>query len=158
MPSLRWRPQPVATVGLTIDVVDGTPIDEGNIGPLHSLLQFHPKLQIGVLVGKPSTLAGWRRRFLPTATIGPEAPIKVCGRPGHRQEVRTAAESATGGFPTPDGRIEERTITTPARVHVAIAGATAAGVEFVVNWVVDADQRDAMRADEDHFLASITCS
>jgi len=158
MSTLHWRPHPIAKLGLTIDVVDGTPIDERDAGPLHSLQQFHPKFQISALLGKDASLAWWRNRFLPSAKIGPESAIQICGRAGHRQEVSAPADSATGGFATPDGHIEERTSTTPGRVHVAIAGTTAAGLGFVVSWVVEADQRDAMRADEDHFLASISCS
>jgi hypothetical protein len=156
MATLRWRSQPIAKLGLTIDVVDGTAVDERDAGAVHALQQFHPKFQLGVWLGKDASLAWWRNRFLPAATLGPETALQVCGRPAHRQEVSAPAVSATGSFPTAGG-MEERATVTPARVHVAIAGATAAGLGFVVSWVVDADQRDAMRADEDHFIASITC-
>ncbi len=155
--TLRWRSQPIAKLGLTVDVVDGTAVDERDAGAVHALQQFHPKFQLGVWLGKDASLAWWRNRFLPAATLGPETALQVCGRPGYRQEVSSPAESATGSFPTGSG-MEERTTMTPARVHVAIAGTTAAGLGFVLSWVVDADQRDAMRADEDHFIASITCS
>jgi hypothetical protein len=157
MATLRWRPQPIATLGLTVDVVDGTAIDERDAGAVHALQQFHPRFQIGAWLGKDASLAWWRNRFLPAAKVGPETPLQVCGRPAHRQEVSAPADSATGSFPTASG-VQERTTRTPARVHVAIAGTTAAGLGFVVSWVVDADQRDTMRADEDHFIASITCS
>jgi hypothetical protein len=157
-PTLHWKPYPIAKFGLTIDVVDGTAVDESEVAAWHSVQQYHPKFHLGAFVGKDAGLASWRKAFMPSAKRGPESAVLVCGRPGRRQEVTTAADSATGGFATPDGHIEERTSTTPARVHVAIAGTTSTGIELVVNWVVDADQRDAMRADEDHFLASITCS
>ena len=157
MATLHWRSQPLAKLGLTIDVVDGTAVDERDAGAVHALQQFHPRFQLGAWLGKDASLAWWRNRFLPAAKVGPETALQVCGRPAHRQEVTAPAESATGSFPTPSG-IEERASTTLARVHVAIAGTTAAGLGFVVSWVVDADQRDAMRTDEDHFIASITCS
>jgi len=121
MATLHWRPQPIAKLGLTIDVVDGTTVDERDAGAVHALQQFHPRFQLGVWLGKDASLAWWRNRFLPAAKIGPEAPLQVCGRPGHRQEVSAPAESATGSFPTASG-MEERRTTKPARVHVAIAG------------------------------------
>jgi hypothetical protein len=157
MATLHWRPQPVAKLGLTIDVVDGVAVDERDAGAVHALQQFHLKFQLGAWLGKDASLAWWRNRFLPAANVGPETPLQVCGRPAHRQEVSAPADSATGSFPTASG-MPERTTKTPARVHVAVAGTTAADLGFVVSWVVDADQRDAMRADEDHFIASITCS
>jgi hypothetical protein len=157
MAALRWRPQPIAKLGLTIDVVDGTEINERDAGAIHTLQQFHPKFQLGAWLGKDASLAWWRNRFLTAAKVGPETPLQACGRPAQRQEVSAPADSATGSFPTAN-EVQERTTRTPARVHVAIAGTTAAGLGFVVSWVVDADQRDAMRADEDHFIASITCS
>lgn len=158
MSTLRWRPYSIAKLGLTIDVVEGATVDERDAGPLHVVQQFHPGFQLGTWLGPEVTLAWWRGRFQPTAALGPESSIQVCGRPAHRQEVTTAADTATGGFTTPGGGIAERTSQTPARVHVAVAGTTSAGIGFVVSWVVDRDMRDRLRGDEDHFLASIACS
>lgn len=158
MSTRTWQPHTLANLGLTVSVLDGVAVDERDLGDIHAVTQHAPSLDVLVYAGKTMSLAWWRNRFQPTAKLGPETAVQVCGRPGHRQEVTAAADSATGVFGKQGSGVIERTVTTPARVHVAIDGTTSAGVGFVVSWVVDADQRDAMRADEDRFLTSITCS
>jgi hypothetical protein len=58
--TLSWRPQLIAKLGLTIDVVDGTTVDERDAGAVRALQQFHSKFQLGVWLGKDASLARWR--------------------------------------------------------------------------------------------------
>jgi hypothetical protein len=163
MPSMtRWRSHTPtiagATAGLTFDVVDGAPLGEGDIGSFHYVSQTSAPIQLDVWLGPDISLAWWRGRFGSRAPIlGAESAISVCGRPGMRQEVSVPAEQATGVQPTADGSIGHIHSETPPEVHVAIAATTASGTPFVVAWRIPADRREALRADEAHFLSSIRC-
>lgn len=163
MPSLthRWRTHSIEKLGISFDVVEGAEVREGQAGELAYLqqdLQHDKPVAIAMWSGKDTTLAWWRGRFGGRrAVLGPETVTTICGRPGARQEVSVPEERATGAFRGSDGRIGHIPHRVPPQVHVAVAGTTPTGTPFVVTWVVDAGQRDALRADEDHFLASIRC-
>jgi len=159
IPSGRaWRTYAISNLGVEVSLFDGVEIQDHDIGGLRAVSQHDAHVTLLVVAGASASLAWWRQRFAPAAKLGTVTPVRVCGRAGQRQEVGAPAESATGMFATGRGRFEERTSDTPARVHVAIEGTTTAGASFVATWIVDAAHRDAMRTDEDHFLASITCS
>lgn len=164
MPSttLRWRSHTPtiagAPAGISLDVVDGTSVSEGEIGSFHYVSQTSPPVQLDVWLGPDISLAWWRGRFGSRApTMGAESTVSVCGRPGVRQEVSVPAQQATGVHRTADGSIGHMQSEMPPEVHVAIAGTTGSGTPFVVAWRVAGDRRAALRADEAHFLSSIRC-
>jgi hypothetical protein len=159
MTATRWQPHTIAAHGLTIELVDAHPPASGG-GPEQEFLVQRLETGVAALrIGPAITLAWWRASVGAALPFGPERAVTVCGRPGARQEVSAPADVATGLVPDPGGsgfgHIEQR---TPARIHVAVAGTTARGTPFVATWTVDAERRDALRADEDHFFASIRCS
>ena len=157
MPTTSWRAHPIAALGLTIDLVDGPKITEGDGGGQHYVLQGHDAVVLAVRIGNDMTLAWWRSNFGERKlAFGAEASVTICGRAGRRQEVAVPTETATGLVPT-DGGIGHIYSETPAHVHIAMSGLTSAGTPFVATWVVDAGRRDSLRIDEDHFFSSIRC-
>lgn len=156
--TLTWRPHAVAGHGLSLDLPADAVVREADAAGFHNASLERPPITLSVWIGKDMSLAWWRGRFGGRqAAIGNEASATICGRTGAKQEVAVGEERATGFFPTGDGGIGHIYANTPAQVHVAVSTTTSAGVPFVASWVVAADQRDALRADEDHFLASIRC-
>jgi hypothetical protein len=157
--NLSWRAYSITKLGITIDVVDGPDsLTEGGNGDLYYVIQNHGPIQLGIRGGKVVSLTWWRDNFGRRAVaFGPETAVTVCGRPARRQEASVPEERATGSFRGSDGKIGHMDHRVPPTIQVAIAGTTAAGVPFVAFWVVKPTQRAAMRADEDHFLASIRC-
>jgi hypothetical protein len=156
--TLKWRSYPIASAGVTIDVVDGSDVSDASVETQHYVLQKHGTVQLGIRIGKTMTLAWWRDNFgsrkLPFTS---EVPVSVCGRPSKRQEVAVPEERATGSFKGNDGNIGHMEHHVGPRVSVAIEGTTASGTPFVAIWSIDASERDARRTDEDHFFASISC-
>jgi hypothetical protein len=153
-----WRARTIAPHGLTIDFVDGAQISEGAGGDQHFAVQNHDAVLAAVRIGKTIDLAWWRASFgQRKLAFGAQTALVVCDRPATRQEVTVPAETATGLVPARDGGIGHIESQTPAEVHVAVAGTTATGTPFIATWVVAADRRDARRADENHFFASIRC-
>lgn len=156
--TLAWRSHSIAIGGVSLDLVDGQPILEGDAAGFHYVSQAHPPVQLDVWIGPNMSLAWWRGRFgSRDATIGPESVVTVCGRSARRQEVSVPEQHAVGLVPTDTG-LGHVEAATPAELHVAIAGTAASGTPFVVSWRVEATQRDALRSDEAHFLASISCA
>jgi hypothetical protein len=156
--TLSWRSHTVAGHGLALDVPTDADVTEADAAGFHNVSLIRPTLELSVWIGKDMSLAWWRGRFGGRdATLGAEASATICGRPGARQEVTVAAEHASGLVPGQDGAIGHVEHDLPARIHVAVSGTTKAGVSFVASWIVEAPQRDALRADEDHFLASLRC-
>jgi hypothetical protein len=148
----------LATGGVSLDLVDGPAIAEGDAAGFHYVSQAHPPLQLDLWLGPGISLAWWRGRFgSRNAAIGPETRLAVCGRAGRRQEVSAPEQHATGLVPSGDalGHVED---ITPAELHIAISGTTSSGTPFVVAWRVNAGQRDALRGDEAHFLGSLRCA
>lgn len=156
-PTLTWRAHAVTGAALAFDLPADARVAEADADAFHNLAATRASLTISAWIGKDMSLAWWRGRFGGTgASLGAESAATICGRAGARQEVAVPARSATGLVPQAGGvrQVDER---TPAQVQVAVSGTTRAGVPFVVAWIVDADQRDALRADEDHFFASLRC-
>jgi hypothetical protein len=155
---LVWRRHTLAVGGVSLDLVEGSTIAEGDAAGFHYVSQAHPPVQLDLWLGPDISLAWWRGRFGGRkALIGPEISFRVCGRPARRQEVSVLDQHATGLVPNGDqlGHIEQ---DTPSEVHIAITGATGAGVPFVVSWRVDAGEQDSFRGDESHFLESLHCT
>lgn len=155
--TLAWRRHALVTGGVSLDLVDGPPIAEGDAAGFHYVSQAHPPVQLDLWLGPDISLAWWRGRFgSRNAVIGPETSFAVCGRAARRQEVSVSDQRATGLVPGSGGlgHVED---ATPAEVHVALGATTAAGTPFVVSWRVSSGQRDALRGDETHFLASLRC-
>jgi hypothetical protein len=153
----RWRSHAIDQVGLVFDIVDGIEVREGETDSFRYAQQDGP-VTVAMWSGKDITLAWWRGRFGGRrAKIDPETTITVCGRPGLRQEVFVEDDRATGAFRGSDDAIGHLEHRVPARAHIAIAGTTSTNTPFVVTWVVPVDRREALRADEAHFLASIRC-
>lgn len=160
--TLSWRSHTPTIAGaatdLSLDVIDGVPVGEGDIGSFHYVSQTRPPVRIDVWIGPDVSLAWWRGRFgSRSPTLGSESAVTLCGRSGRRQEVSVPAQQATGLVPGDDGAVGHLNAATPPEVYVAFAGTTANNAPFVVAWRVAADQRDALRADEAHFLSSIRC-
>jgi len=159
--TLSWRSHTPTIAGaaadLSLDVVDGIPVGEGDIGSFHYVSQTRPPIQLDLWIGADISLAWWRGRFgSRSPTLGPESAITLCGRSAARQEVSVPAQQATGLMPG-DAGLGHMHVSTPPEVHIALAGTTASRAPFVVAWRVAADHRDALRADEAHFLSSIRC-
>lgn len=156
--TLTWRSHTPTIAGISLDVVDGVPVGEGDIGSFHYVSQTSPSVQIDLWIGPDISLAWWRNRFGSRgATFGVESAVTVCGRSGLRQEVSVPAQQATGVQRTEGGNIGHLHSTTPSEVHIALAGFTANSAPFVVAWRIPAGRRDALRADEAHFFSSIRC-
>lgn len=156
--SVRWKPHTIAKHALSIDLIDGVEISEASVAEQDYVIQNHGPAQLVLRVGSAITLDWWRDQFGSRAlAFQPIVATTVCGREGRRQEVTVPETRAVGSFRGSDGSIGHMSNRVGPRVHVAVAGTTTAGSPFVLAWNVDADQRDALRADEDHFLASIRC-
>jgi hypothetical protein len=164
MPStiLRWRSHTPtiagAAAGVSLDVVDGVAVAEGDIGTFHYVSQTSSPIQVDLWIGPDISLAWWRGRFQSrNPTLGAETAVTLCGATGARQEVSVPAQEAIGLVADENGHIGHVGSSVPPEVHVALAGVSARKTPFVVAWRVAADQRDALRADELHFLSAIRC-
>lgn len=156
--SLPWRRHAITVSGISLEVVDGPLVLEGDAADFHYISQAHGQVGLDVWLGKTITLAWWRGRFgARNAAIDSETAVAVCGRPALRQEARVPEQRATGAVLT-DGGIGHLESTTPAEVHVAIEAAAADGTPFVVSWRIEASRREALRGDEARFFASIRCA
>ena len=156
--TLIWRSHSIAIGGVSLALVEGQPILEGDAAGFHYVSQAHPPVQLDVWIGPDMSLAWWRGRFgSRNAAIGPESVVTVCGRSARRQEVSVPEQNAAGLVPTETG-LGHVEAATPAELHIAIAGTTVAGTSFAVSWRVEATRRDALRGDEAHLLASISCA
>jgi hypothetical protein len=160
--TLRWRSHTPtiagAVAGVSLDVVDGSPLAEGDIGTFHYVSQTSPPIQIDLWIGPDISLAWWRGRFgSRNPTLGAETAVTVCDRTGTRQEVSVPAQQAIGIVSNEKGNLGHVTSAVAPEVHVALAGTTANSTPFVVAWRVSADQRNALHADELHFLGAIHC-
>lgn len=154
MATTSWRARAVAGYGIKIDLLDGEEPIEGESAGQHFVIQRRDGVGVELRIGSTATLAWWRTTFGERKLeLGAETSVTVCGRSGGRQEVLVPEVTATG-FMASGHHIESR---TPAKVHIAVSCRTNAGTPFVASWIVDADKRDALRADEDHFFESIRC-
>lgn len=158
MSSTSWRTRAIANHGVSIDLVDGVDAVEGDGGGQHYVIQRRDGVVAAIRIGDEMTLAWWRANFGERKlAFNSESAIRVCGREAKRQEVSLPAETATGIVPGKNDLIGHVQQNTPAQVHVAVSATTASGNPFVMTWVVTADRREALRADEDHFFGSVRC-
>jgi hypothetical protein len=103
-------------------------------------------------------LPGWRARFETSQSqFGVEEQTTVCGRQATRQVGDVAPRAATGLVLSPTGDFSHIYESHPARVEVALAFEYASQ-SILVGWSVEAMERDAWHAAEEHFFASIACA
>jgi hypothetical protein len=125
------------------------------------LLQFAPPVEIGLWYGDGQTLERWRagaESTWPGLTCAEERTVTLCGVPGRLLEVRIPAGApAEGGFSTPGGAMEFRRVQAPAKTAVVAAFAHR-GTPILLSWTVEADRREALRAAEERFFASLSCA
>jgi hypothetical protein len=125
------------------------------------LLQFAPPVEIGLWYGDGQTLDRWRagaESTWPGLSFAEERSVALCGVPGRRVEVRIpAGAAAEGGFATPGGELELRRVQAPAKTAV-VAAFVHRGTPILLSWTVVTDQREALRAAEERFFASLSCA
>jgi hypothetical protein len=156
--TLQWQPHTSELLGLSLDLPAGAKAEEGSAGELRYLLARSGDVRVGAWIGPGQDLSGWRARLVnrePRVTI--ESAATLCGRPARRQEAALSPEQATGATRDSAGSLREVEHRVPAQVEVAVAGSLANGTAVLVAWTVVSDRRDAHRADEEHFIASIRC-
>jgi hypothetical protein len=155
---VTWRRHTIPALGLELDAFDGPPAAEGSEAGITYFVQTSGPVQLAIRAGAGQDLAGWRKLYDPPrqAAFGGEAGTTLCGRPSKRQEVTVEPVRATGGFIGPDGKAVTMEHDDPRTVHVAVASRVG-GQPFVAVWSVDAAQREAYRAAEEHFFVSIRC-
>lgn len=156
---IRWTPHVIDGHGLWIELAADTPITDGDYAGAHYAWQRRGPVFARAALGPAATLDRWRADLGERTLTFTETTVKVCLHDATRMETATPAETAEGYAPAPPGAGSGHMIMarTPARVHVAI-GVMSGRQPLLLEWVVDADQREAHRADEQHFFASLRCT
>jgi hypothetical protein len=144
-------------IGLELELLDGAEVTRWDGG----LLQFSPPVEIGLWYGDGQTLQRWRagaESAWPGVTFAAERDEALCGAAARVIEARIpAGEAAEGGFTTPEGGLELRTQQAPAKTAV-VAAFVHRGTPILLSWTVAADRREALRAAEERFFASLSCA
>lgn len=155
---VTWRRHTVAALGLELDAFHGPTAAEGSAAGIIYFVQTSGPAQLSIRAGAGQDLVGWRKIYGPPcqAAFGDEASTTLCGQTAKRQEVTVEPMQATGGFIGPDGKAVTMEHNDPRMVHVAVASRIG-DQPFVAVWSVNGAQREAYRAAEEHFFASIRC-
>ncbi len=146
----HWRRVVLADSGLSIE----TP---GDRDPEHDpnendtvLNDRIPHVAFSVFVGKGVSLASWQAHGHSAPGTAVSGQATICN-----ETVETFVASQ------PAQTVE---VFGPSNHHEGLAGSTTvtvafthAGVGVIAQWAVDTDQREALRAAEERFFASIRC-
>lgn len=158
-PAPLWRHLDLPALRIALDVFDGgdEPV-QGEAGGIVWLLQEHGPVRLGAWSGPGMDLPGWRARFAAAQPqLGRAEPAAVCGRPAARQVAIVRPFAATGLVREPGGALGH-VLASPAQTAEIACAFEHAGRPVLVAWSVALGERDAWRASEEHFFASVVCS
>jgi hypothetical protein len=182
---IAWEPK--KGPGVSFDAMTGAEVTGGDMNGIAYMRQEKPPVAISIWNGGDRTIDAWRRGLGKNTELTPEVSVDVCGRKGIRQEARLAGgrvQVGGGGasmapdllrdltapdadqpkapepppLPPPPSptQAEKRWRDIPPRTIVVLAFLGKNG-PTIASWTVETAQRDAFKAAEDHFFASLRC-
>ncbi len=153
----RWQPRSLSTVRARALFAEGQPLHTTSHRGCQLVSQHTPRGARIIWRGSEATLDAWQEdaTALSELTDRIDTQARLCGQPAPQRELTTHFAGGQGWRISPSGT--ENTVVE-SRTQVMVARALRRGTQsLLVVYVVPAELREALRADEARYFDELLC-